>query len=162
LSLCAFPCKSYTICRYMHAESNTGRSNKTSKPVLMCAEWLKRSCVAFHKSDKRQVRIDIDAGYNVANRRRRRTSAWYHICNCWEDPRGSWSCIMRETDCQPETRDAMVFLSVIWLYLYLHLHLHLFQAKIAGWLLAALWPRLSCESSPDRQTLLWPSRGATS
>lgn len=63
---------------------------------------------------------------------------------------------MRETDCQPETRDAMVFLSVVWLYLYP------FQTNIAGWLLACLWPRLSCESSPDRQTLLWPSRGATS
>jgi hypothetical protein len=144
----------YTACRYLHADCNTGHSYQAVKPVLMCAEWPKWSCVASHKSDKRQVRIDIEPGCNVAIRRSRRTSAWHHICNCW-DPRGSWSCIMRETDCQPETRDAMVFLSVVSLYLYL------FQTNIAGWLLACLWPRLSCESSPDRQTLLWPSRGVT-
>lgn len=37
-------------------------SNKTLKPALMCAEWPKRSCVASHNSDKRQVGIDVEAG----------------------------------------------------------------------------------------------------
>ncbi|KAL7968204.1 hypothetical protein HDV63DRAFT_380751 [Trichoderma sp. SZMC 28014] len=120
----------YTPCRYLHADSNTGLEQDIEAGV----DVRKASCVASHKSDKRQVGIYVEAGYNVVNRRSRHTSAWYQICNC----------TMRETDCQPETRDAMVFLSDVSLYLYLYL----FQTNIAG------WPRLSCESSPDRQTLL--------
>lgn len=61
-------------------------------------------------------------------------------------------------DCQPETRDAMVFLSSGCTCTRT---CTCTQTTIAGWLLACLWPRLSCESSPDRQTLLWPSRGAS-
>lgn len=59
----------FGCCMQVHtAYSNTAHSNNTSGLVLIYAEWPKWTCVASHKSDKRP-RIDVEAGYNVAQRR---------------------------------------------------------------------------------------------